>query len=109
MPSLLDEVEGAGLEGEGDGLGEVDAGVLKLTVDEERDGDEAGGGGAGEVSGPLVYSDGASDLGGGGRVVGLGVERRERKRGDEEEAADEGPEAHACDVTSDRAFDEGRG
>ena len=68
------------MEGEGDGLGEIDAGVLEVAVDEEGDGEEAGGGGVVEVSGPLVDGDGAGDWGEGGGVVGLGVERRERER-----------------------------
>ncbi len=105
LAGVLEEVEGAGLEGEGVGLGEVDAGVLKLAVDEERDGDEACGGGVGEGAGPLVDGDGAGDLGGGGGVVGLGVEVREPECGDKEEAADGGPEMHACDVTSDETSD----
>jgi len=65
LAGVLEEIEGAGLEGEGDGLGEIDAGVFKLAVDEEGDGDEAGGGGVDEVSGPLVHSDGTGDLGSG--------------------------------------------
>ena len=32
-------------------------------------------------------------------MVGLGVDGREPECGDEEEAADEGPEVHACDVS----------
>jgi hypothetical protein len=35
LAGVLDEVEVAGLEGEGDGLGEVDAGVFEMAVDEE--------------------------------------------------------------------------
>jgi hypothetical protein len=101
LAGVLEEVESAGLEGEGDGLGEIDAGVFEMGVDEEGDGDEACGGGVSEVTGPLVYSDGAGDGGSGGGVVGLGVEGRERERGDKKEAADEGPEVHACDLTSD--------
>ena len=71
-------------EGERDGTGEEGAGVLKLVVEEERDGDEAGGGGLGEVACPLVHADGASDVIGGGGAVGLGVEGRS---GDEKEGA----------------------
>ena len=99
MAGALEEVEGAGLEGEGDRLGEIEACVFEMGVDEEGDGEEACGGGVGEVAGPLVDGYGAGDLGGGGGVVGLGVERREPECGDEEEAADEGPEVHACDVS----------
>ena len=97
LARLLDEVEGAGLEGEGDGLGEIGAGVFELGVDEEGDWDEACGGGVGEVAGPLVYSDGAGDGCGGGGLVGLGMEGRKPECGEDEEAADEGPEVHACD------------
>jgi len=97
LAGVLDEVEGAGSEGEGDGLGEVEAGVFKVGVDEEGDGDEAGGGGVGEVAGPLVDSDGAGAGDGGGGVVGLGVEGREWERDGEQEAVD-GPEVHACDL-----------
>jgi hypothetical protein len=59
---VLEDVEVSGEEGEGDGAGDVDAGVYELAFDVERDGDEAAGGGLGEVSGPLVYADGADDL-----------------------------------------------
>jgi len=55
-------VDGAGLKGEGDGAGEVEGGVFKVLVDEERDGDDAGGAGFGEVAGPLVDGDGAGDV-----------------------------------------------
>ena len=64
LAGVLEEVEGSGLEGEGDGLGEIDAGVFEMGVDEEGDGKEARGGGVSEVAGPLVYSDGAGDGGG---------------------------------------------
>lgn len=109
---MLDEVEVAGLEGEGDGLGEIDAGVFEVGMDEEGDGDEACGGGVGEVSGPLVDSDGAGDRGGGGGLVGLGVEGREKERGGEEEAVDGGPEVHACDLragSGELGMDDGSG
>jgi len=65
LAGLLEEVEGAGLEGEGDGLGKIDAGVFEMGVDEEGYRDEACGGGVVEWAGPLVYSDGAGDGGGG--------------------------------------------
>jgi len=81
LAGALEEVEGSGLEGEGDGLGEVDAGVFEMAVDEERYGEEAGAGG----------------WGGGDGVVGLGVEGLDAECGDEDEAADEVPEVHACD------------
>ena len=99
LAGALDEVEGVGLEGEGDGLGEIDACVLKLAIDEEGDGEEACGGGVGEGAGPLVDGYGAGGWGGGGGVVGLGVEGRDAECGQKEEAADEGPEVHACDVS----------
>jgi hypothetical protein len=79
LAGVLDEIEGAGLEGERDGLGEIDAGVFEVAVDEERDGEEAGAGGVVEVSGPLVDSDSAGDLRGGRGLAGLGVERREQE------------------------------
>ena len=97
LAGVLEEVEGSGLEGEGDGLGEIDAGVFEMGVDEEGDGKEARGGGVSEVAGPLVYSDGAGDGGGGDGVVGLGVEGRDAERGENEEGAEDGPEVHACD------------
>jgi hypothetical protein len=80
LAGALEEVKRAGLEGEGDGLGEIDAGVFKVGVDEEGDREEARGGGVGEVSGPLVDSDGAGDLCGGCGSIGLGVEGYERER-----------------------------
>jgi hypothetical protein len=102
LAGALDDVDVAGLEGEGDGLGEVDAGVFEVVVDEERDGDEAGGGGVREVAGPLVYGDGAGDWGGGGGFVGLGVEGREREC--EGEASDGAPGVHVCDGRSGGAW-----
>ncbi len=98
LAGALEEVDVSGLEGEGDGLSEIDAGVFELTVDEERDGDEARGGGVVEVAGPLVDSDGAGDLRGGCGLAGLGVEGREQQRGAQEQAADGGPGVHACDL-----------
>ena len=99
LAGVLEEVEGSGLEGEGDGLGEIDAGVFEMGVDEEGYRDEACGGGVGEGAGPLVYGYGAGDLGSGGGVIGLGVDGREPEREEKDEAADEGPEVHACDVS----------
>src|SRR3979490_494469 len=49
----LQGVEVSGEEGEGNGAGDVDAGVFESVFDEEGDGNEAAGGGLGEVSGPL--------------------------------------------------------
>ncbi len=47
---VLENVEVSGEQGEGNGAGDVDAGVFELAFDVEGDGDEAGGGGLGEVS-----------------------------------------------------------
>ena len=58
---MLDVVDVAGLEREGNGLGEEDAGVFEVVVDEDGDGDEAGGVGLEHVAGPLVDADGAGD------------------------------------------------
>jgi hypothetical protein len=62
----LEDIEVSGEQGEGDGTGDVDAGVLELAFDVQGDWDEAAGGGLGKVSGPLVDADGADNL------VGLG-------------------------------------
>src|SRR5260370_41710139 len=67
----LKDVDVSGEQGEGDGGGDVDAGILELAFDVEGDGDEAAGGGLGEVSGPLVDADGADDLLGLGDLVHL--------------------------------------
>jgi len=58
----LQDIDIAREQSEGDGTGDVDAGVFELAFDVEGDGDEAAGGGFGEVSGPLVDADGADDL-----------------------------------------------
>ena len=58
----LQDVEVSGEEGEGDGAGDVDAGIFELAFDVQGDRDETAGGGFGEVSGPLVDADGADDL-----------------------------------------------
>jgi hypothetical protein len=72
LAGALDGVDVTGLENEGDGLGEVDAGIFKATVDEERDGNQAGSGGLGEFTGPLVDADGAGNLVWRFDFVGLG-------------------------------------
>src|SRR6202020_2623255 len=59
---VLELVDVAAEEGEGDGAGDVDPGILELAVDEDGDGNESAGGGLGEVAGPLVDADGADDL-----------------------------------------------
>lgn len=100
---VLDEIEVAGLEGEGDRLGQVDAGVFEVSVEEEGDGNEAGCGGVGERAGPLEDGDGAGDRGGGGWVVGLGVQRGQHQREGKAEAANGGPEVHGCDGRSRRS------
>jgi hypothetical protein len=69
---VLKDVKVSGEQGEGDGAGDVDRGVLELAFDKERDGNEAAGGGLGEVSGPLVDADGADDLLGLRDLVHLG-------------------------------------
>jgi hypothetical protein len=66
----LEDVEVSGAERKG-WAGDVNAGVFELALDEEGDGDETAGGGLGEVSGPLVDTDGADDLVGLGDFVGL--------------------------------------
>ena len=58
----LELVDVSAEEGEGDGAGDVDAGVFELAINEEGDGDEAAGGGFGEVARPLVDADCADDL-----------------------------------------------
>jgi hypothetical protein len=58
----LQDIDIAREQGEGDGTGDVDSGVFELAFDVEGDGDEAAGGGLGEVSCPLVDADGADDL-----------------------------------------------
>ena len=82
----LEDVEVSGEQGEGDGAGDVDAGVLELAFDVDGDGDEAAGGGFGEVSGPLVDADGADDLLGLGDLVHL----RDGHRGGEGCGAEDG-------------------
>ena len=93
----LDGVNVAGLEDEGDGVGEVDSGVFKVAVDEEGDGDEAGGGGLGELAGPLVDPDGAGDFFGRFDPVGLGEEGREESGAEAKGGADGGARVHACE------------
>jgi hypothetical protein len=68
----LEFVDISAEQGKGYGAGDVDAGVLKLAVDKEGDGDEAAGGGLGEVAGPLVDTDCADDLLGLRDLVHLG-------------------------------------
>ncbi len=67
----LEDVDVAGEESEGDGAGDVDACVFEFAFDVEGYGNEAAGGGFGEVSGPLVDADGADDLFGLGDLVHL--------------------------------------
>jgi peptide/nickel transport system ATP-binding protein len=59
---VLEDVEVSGDQSEGNGAGDVDAGVLELVFNEEGDGDEAAGGRFGEVSCPLVDADRSDDL-----------------------------------------------
>jgi len=81
---FFDGVDVSGLQREGHGLGKVDAGVFKMAVDEERDRDEAGGGGLGEVAGPLVDGDGAGDFFRRRDAVHLSMERRRLQQRHEE-------------------------
>jgi peptide/nickel transport system ATP-binding protein len=85
-------------EGEGDGTGDVDAGVFELPFDVEGDGDEAAGGGLGEVSCPLIDAYGTDDLLGLGDLVHL----RKGDRGGEgcggEECAEEESSHGVLDV-----------
>ncbi len=73
---VLEDVEVSGEQGERDGTGDVDAGVLELAFDKEGDGNEAAGGWLGEISGPLVDADGADDLLGLRDLVHLGKRNR---------------------------------
>jgi hypothetical protein len=58
----LQEIDIPGEQSEGDGAGDVDAGVFELAFDVEGDGNEAAGGGLGEVSCPLIDAYGTDDL-----------------------------------------------
>jgi hypothetical protein len=84
----LEDVKVSGEESEGDGPGDIDAGVFELAVDVEGDGNEAAGGGFGEVAGPLVDADGADDLLGLGDLVHL-TERRGGQCGEDKGRAKE--------------------
>jgi len=70
--SVLEFVDVSAEQSERDGTGDINSCVFKLAFDEERDRDEAAGGGFGEVAGPLVDADGADDLLGLGDLVHLG-------------------------------------
>src|SRR5260370_34659489 len=85
----LKDVDVSGEQGEGNGAGDVDGGVLELAFDIEGDGDEAAGGGLGEVSGPLVDADGADDLLGLRNLVHLGEGDRGRQDCGAEDYAEE--------------------
>ena len=69
---VLELVDVAAEKGEGDGTGDVNTGIFELAFDVEGDGDEAAGGGFGEVAGPFVDAYGADDLLGLGDLVHLG-------------------------------------
>ena len=94
IAGVLDGVDVAGFEREGNGFGEKDAGVLEVAVDEERDGDEAGGVGLGDVAGPLVDADGTGDALGLVDVVHLRGERQSEGEGDA--GAEDADGAHGC-------------
>ena len=84
---VLELVDVTAEKGEGDGSGDIDASVFELAFDVEGDGDEAAGGGFGEVAGPLVDADGADDLLGFSYLVHLGPGGGARqKQGGEEDA-----------------------
>jgi hypothetical protein len=85
----LEEVDISGEQGERDGTGDVDAGVLELAFDIEGDRDETAGGGLGEVSGPLVDADGADYLLGLRDLVHLGEGGRGGEGCDAEDYAEE--------------------
>ena len=68
----LEFVDVSAEQSEGDWAGDVDACVFEFAFDKEGDGDEAAGGGFGEVAGPFVDADGADDLLGLGDLVHLG-------------------------------------
>ncbi len=91
VAGMLDVVNVAGLEREGNGLGEEDAGVFEVVVDEDGDGDEAGGVGLEHVAGPLVDADGAGDALALFDVVHLGGERERQNAG-----AEDADGAHGC-------------
>lgn len=87
---VLKLVDIAAEKGEGDRTGDVDSGVFELALDEEGDGDEAAGGGFGEVAGPLVDAYGADDLFGLGDLMhlGPGVWAGEKQGGEEDAMGD---------------------
>jgi len=85
--SVLEFVDVSAEQSERDGTGDINSCVFKLAFDEERDRDEAAGGGFGEVAGPLVDADGADDLLGFSYLVHLGPGGGARqKQGGEEDA-----------------------
>ena len=95
----LEDVDVSGEQSEGDGAGDVDAGVLDPAFDIEGDGDETAGGGLGEVSGPLVDANGADDLIGFGDLVHLrDGDRGGQGCGGEEYAEDKGSHMSANEI-----------
>ena len=86
----LQDVDVAAEEREGNRAGGVDAGVFEFAFDVDGDGDEAAGGGFGEIAGPLVDADGADDLLGLGDLVRLRGGNRGCEGGTGDEDAMEG-------------------
>jgi hypothetical protein len=91
VAGVLDGVDVAGLECERDGMGEEDASVFVVVVDEDGDGNEARGVGLEHVAGPLVDADGAGDALRFFDVVHLGGEGER-----EDPGAESADEAHGC-------------
>src|SRR5580658_6835571 len=92
VAGTLDGVDVAGLDGEGYGMREVDAGVFIVVVDEDGDGDEARSVWLGHVAGPLVNADGAGDALGFVDVVHLRGDRQ--SEGEGETGADDADARH---------------
>ena len=79
-------VDIAGGERERDGPRQVDGGVFELAVDEERDRDEAAGGGLGHIARPLVDADRAHDVLRRGDLVGLRAQGPARGNAEQQRA-----------------------
>ncbi len=88
-PCILQNVKIPGQQSEGDGTGDVDAGVLKLALDEEGDRNETACGGLGKIARPLVDSNGPDHLFGLGDLVHLPESRKARQTCGTENRAEE--------------------